>query len=209
MYTKKSNICNGLGVFTSRKFSKHEILFYINFELISVSSIKNFDNYWPFDDLHAAEFLPGLIDNVQDIVIFNNKRRSLRDIFFGDKPLFELVEKLCVNAVVCRNPKNRTFFLVAVEDIDSDQEIIIHRGMKYWLNRELLKGYLYDPQLLILDGYCYENIVSYCDRAYPRYSRIRITKDTESGTIDIILLNEEDQIIDSGSINLGVKTIKH
>lgn len=124
VFIKRSNICNGYGVFSKRKIYKGEIITWYYGKIINNKNILSNRYAIRYDDNNER-----LLIGVSDI----NKITYGKGIaqFANDAICYDLT---CKNNNSYFLKKGRYILLVALEDIEKNTEILVSYGIDYWLN---------------------------------------------------------------------------
>ena len=113
-----------------------------------------------------------LASYANDIIIFTNKKRSLLDELKSDEPFYKKHVGINVNAKIKSDTESHRAYLIAIDDINIDEEIYCHYNFPYWFSFELNKGLLIKDLDSTKEIYEYPAFTAYVREFYPNSIRI-------------------------------------
>ena len=124
IYVKKSNICDGYGIFSKRKIYKDEIISWYYGKIVNNENIQN-NKYAIEYGINNEKILLGISD--------------INKITYG-KGLAQFAnDAICYDLTYKNNnsyflQKGRYILLIASSDISKSEEILVSYGIDYWVN---------------------------------------------------------------------------
>lgn len=142
VYIKKSEVCNGLGIFSKKRFKEDDIITWYhgiiidNEKLKSNRKLKNNKYIIEYNSINKKKSLIGIND------INNIKGKGMAQLA-NDALYFKLTNKTNNSYFV---QKGRYILLKAYKKIEKHEEILVPYGIEYWLYEIKNKNnkYLYD-----------------------------------------------------------------
>lgn len=191
LYVSKSVIPNaGDGLFTTECIESGELIVEFTGRLVesedfvtnNISSIAFIDG--KFLDCYEND----LASKANDIINIDNPKRNLSDIVNSHKPIYITYNNLSVNAII--KMSGYKVWLEAIRDIEPDEEIFVHYGLKYWLSHDIMSGNIVLDKATIVNKpiYQYDSFIKYVELFYP--DSVAISSDPE--TPDIIYLEQQN-----------------
>lgn len=136
VYIKESNVCKGYGIFAKRKIYKGEIITWYYGNIIN-NNDKNI-----ITSKYAIEY--GINNNKTMIGISDIKKIS-----YGKGVAQFANDAICYDLTLKNNnsyfiQKGRYILLIASEDINKNEEILVSYGINYWINEIEKNSNIYD-----------------------------------------------------------------
>lgn len=180
-YINESSVRKQKGLFANRKIKKGSVIIEFKGKVV-----KSSDYYEGNGDRKKIQFDDGhvLICNencmaihCNDAINFNVDRRKLVKSLLSDEPFYKIHPNASHNAYIKNCSRTHRCLLIAIKDIDKDEEIFCHYGFNYWFMKELTeKGFLYEEELENKDFnddlLYYKGFVQYLKHFYPEYNKI-------------------------------------
>ncbi|BCS82791.1 SET domain protein [Cotonvirus japonicus] len=142
VYAKTSTIPEiGLGLFAKKLIKTGSIISEYRGQLRNTfTDIENNRSVIYFnDDTFLECFDNDLASYANDAINFTGKRRKIMDDLRSNHPFYAKHENATVNSTIKVNTKLHRAWLLALNDIQPDQEIFCHYGFSYWFGTEISK----------------------------------------------------------------------
>jgi len=126
---------------------------------------------------------------------FNTRRKLMKNLM-SDKPFYTVHNKAVSNGYIKLNIARHRAFIIAMCDINKDEEIFCHYGFNYWFTLEGIKKGFLDEKIMeegnfsanLLD---YSGYISYLKLFYPDYTKVEVV---ESNKEKYILVHFNDDV---------------
>jgi SET domain-containing protein len=133
-----------------------------------------------------------------DTINFTNVRRQLMKSLMSDEPFYKKHSNTKINATIKINDNLHRAFLIAFDDIKTNEEIFCHYGFMYWYKKEISKiGFLQEDEIekngFPQNIFEYPAFLSYIKEFYPDYVRHEIKPFGENH--DVIIHLDDDQYV--------------
>lgn len=182
VYIKESSIPDiGKGLFANEDIKKGSIVVEFRGKLRKPGEIprNNRSNVYFEDEYMLESSDDDFASFANDAINFPKERRYLMETLKKDEPLYRKYPNININASIKINNKLHRAFLIADDDIKSNEEIFCHYGFGYWFTEEIGKiGFLQDDEI-IHNGFPekifeYPAFIQYIKEFYPKTSRIEV-----------------------------------
>ena len=172
LYVSKSQIPNsGDGLFTQNSIrTGDKIIMFRGTHVDSELLVKNNISSIAFlDGTFLDCFLDDMASKANDIVIIDDKIRSLKKIIESDESIYSTHSDFRINGIIKIDQINHTAWIEAARNISANEEIFIHYGLKYWLSFDIYREKIIIDSSIILSKpiYQYESFSKYVKIFYP------------------------------------------
>lgn len=180
----------GFGLYANKKFVAGEPIVKFTGTLVdNESAVNNIISSIQFPD---GKYLDCYVDDVaskcNDVVNITRNARNISDIINSSDPIYKMHPYAKLNAIIKMHTENHTAWIEARTDIEPNEEIFVHYGLKYWMSHDLYYSKIIIDKLTYLDKpiYHYDCFVNYVKLFYPEHVAISI----DPAESNVVYLND-------------------